>query len=256
MRKTNVGRKKKFETSKLLEICDSYFKNNSVHGQINATLIAKYATEVLGFENIDYYHFTRDKDVKKLIDDYNNYNVNLVKYDQTTFISLNPDTFMERFKSEPKIAKILLRQFSDRYQSLNQTTIELEKKCLVYENKLSKIEYEIKKLKSENHELREKNKLYRAENISLSNYKNFTDKVKMFEYLKSKGLIQSLDEENLKLLLSNTGLYSTNHFNHVEHDIGDSYVENELNNEINNQQINEKSLDVSKAIKTLENKLR
>ncbi len=210
MTNKKLGRKERFTTEKLSSIIDSYFTNNKVYGQVKATKIAEYAEKELGYEGIKYYHFNRNLDIKSIIDDANNlYEFNTTS-DKQTFIPFNSDKFFDTYKNDPKSTKIVLRQFANRYEELNLNVLDLETFKLKYEAKIESLENENKKLKEKSSELRNTNKGLSENYTKLKKFKKFSDKVVMLAYLKGQGLVTSLDEENLKILLANCNLVTLN----------------------------------------------
>lgn len=205
-----VGRKERFTTEKLSSIIDSYFANNKVYGQVNATKIAEYAEKELGYEGIKYYHFNRNSEIKFIIDDANNIYEYSTTSDKQTFIPFNSDKFFDTYKNDPKATKIVLRQFANRYEELNLKILEFETFKLQYEAKIERLQNENKKLKEKSSELRNINKGLSENSTKLKNFKRFSDKVAMLAYLKGQGLVANLDEENIRLLLSNCNLVTFN----------------------------------------------
>lgn len=205
-----VGRKERFSTEKLSSIIDSYFANNKVYGQVNATQIAEYAEKSLGYEGIKYYHFNRNPEIKSIIDDSNNIFQFNISNNKQTFIPFNSDKFFETYKNDPKSTKIILRQFANRYEELNLKVLELETIKLQYEAKIENLENQNTNLKKKSREMKQRNESISKSCIKLQNFKKFSDKVAMLSYLKQQGLIASLDEENLRLLLANCNLINFN----------------------------------------------
>lgn len=208
-----VGRKERFDTKKLSSIIDSYFNNNKVYGQITATKISEYAEKQLGYDGIKYYHFSRNPEIKSIINDINNiYKFNKTN-DKQTFIPFNSDKFFDNYKNDTKTTKLVLRQFANRYENLNLKVLDFETLKLQYEAKIESLENENKKLYEQSKELRNSNKRISENYRKVKKFKKFSDKVFMLKYLKEQGLIASLDEENLRILLANCNLNTDDSFN-------------------------------------------
>ncbi|MBZ9634639.1 hypothetical protein [Clostridium sp. FP1] len=213
MSEKKVGRKQRFTYEVLKSILDSYFDpdNNKIYGQTTATKIAEYAEKTLGIEGIKYYHFNRNEKIKSRIHETNN----IYEFDQTTknentLVAFNPDRFLEVYKNDPKMMKIVLRRFSDKYENLNRQVLDLQTLKLKYEAKISKLDNENKQLNEKLKDLMHVNNATKTQSNKLEKFKKFSEKGVMLKYLKDQGLIRSLDEENLSILLANCNLIDSN----------------------------------------------
>ncbi|MBU3187222.1 hypothetical protein [Clostridium estertheticum] len=213
MGEKKVGRKQRFTYEALENILDSYFDadNNKIYGQTTATKIAEYAEKTLGIEGIKYYHFNRNEKIKTRIHETNN----IYKFDQTTenentLVAFNPDRFLELYKNDPRMMKIVLRRFSDKYETLNRNVLDLQTLKLKYETNIIKLENENNLLNKKLKDLININNATKTQSKKLEKFKKFSEKGVMLKYLKDQGLINSLDEENLSILLANCDLIDSN----------------------------------------------
>ena len=205
-----AGRKKRFTTEMLESIVDTYFDRNTVFGQVTATDIANFAVNELGYEDIRYFHFTRNKEVKELIEQTNHINQSGDTSNINTLIEFNSDKFLETYKKDEKTQKVVLRRFANRHSELNQKVLEMKHKENQYKLEIEKLKDENKKLKEKNKDINEKNKRLSQINARLNKFKVLDEQMKMREYLQSKNLLNGIDEENLMIILQkcNFGLSS------------------------------------------------
>ncbi|GAA3646199.1 hypothetical protein [Asaccharospora irregularis] len=196
-----AGRKKRFTTEMLENIVDTYFDRNTVFGQVTATDIANFAVNELGYEDIRYFHFTRNKEIKELIEQTNNINQSGDTSNINTLIEFNSDKFLETYKKDEKTQKVVLRRFADRHSELNQQVLEMKHKENQYKLEIEKLKDENKKLKEKSKDISEKNKQLSKINARLNKFKVLDEQIKMREYLKSNNLLNGIDEENLMIIL-------------------------------------------------------
>ncbi len=90
-----AGRKRKYTTEVLESIVDEYFNKTAVFGQVSATDIANFAINELGYKDIRYFHFTRNKEIKELISKVNNLYQEGNIENNNVLIEFNPDKFMK-----------------------------------------------------------------------------------------------------------------------------------------------------------------
>lgn len=121
-----AGRKRKYTTEVLESIVDEYFNKTAVFGQVSATDIANFAINELGYKDIRYFHFTRNKEIKELISEVNNLYQEGNIENNNVLIEFNPDKFMKTYENDKKTQIIVLRHFADRYNELNHKVLELE----------------------------------------------------------------------------------------------------------------------------------
>lgn len=197
-----AGRKRRFTTKMLNSIVDTYFEKKEVFGQVTATQIAKYAEEELGYKGIIYQHFTRDKVVKKYIDDINeNYIVKNIDKGNT-YINFNADKFIESYKNNEKGMKIILSRFADRHNELNDKLRELEHKENNNKIEMDSILLKNKELNAKNTKLQSENNRLKLDNIQLKKFKKFYNEIIMRENLKQNNLFEVINDENLMIILN------------------------------------------------------
>jgi hypothetical protein len=196
---------KKYTTEMLKGIIDRFFAENKVFGQVTPSDIAKFARESLGYTKIIYQHFTRDKDSMEYINEINNAHSIGVWGDNQTIVEFNPDKFMETYGNDKKIQKIVLRQFADRHNALNQIVVDLRYTEVEYKKQIEELSGEIRKLKDTNRKLRNDNEKKSLAIKRLKRFKELEDQTKMREFLASKSLFNKMDSENLDMLLTKCG---------------------------------------------------
>lgn len=226
---------KKYTTKMLIEIIDRFFNENKVFGQVTPSDIAKFARENLGYTKIIYQHFTRDKNAKDYIEEINHAHGIGVSENNQTVVEFNPDKFMEAYGNDKKMQMIVLRQFAERHNALNQTVVDLRYAEVEYRKKIQELSAENRKLKDTNRKLRSDNEKKSLIIKRLKKFKELEDQIKMREFLASKSLFNKMDSENLDLLLTKCGFigesYSDIDYEDPEDlqstDNDDGYMEND-----------------------------
>ncbi|OSB11675.1 hypothetical protein B2H97_00790 [Paraclostridium bifermentans] len=202
-----VGRKPRYSVDTLNYYIDHYFENNKVFGQIDATEIARYVRKVFTEEKIQYYHFTRKPEIKNRINEINHiYTLETEENSKEVMIPFNSDQFLDTFKSNPKLMKVQLRLFAQRYEELNTRVIDYQEKYTSLENELMQLKESIQELIIKNKELSQVNQQLNQKNVKLKKFKKFNEAGEMLSYLKEKGLITTLNKDTLCTLLNNCTL--------------------------------------------------
>lgn len=221
---SNVGRPKRFSTEKLKEILDLFFqKNDIILGQLTGKRLADFAEKELGYKNIYYYHFTRDIEIKVLIDKINNESTYSFNYQSRkmnlVLLKADVNNFVKTYKNDEEKLKIFLTKFQTKYElilfELNKS--EAKNENLTIEN--NKINLVIKELKieienfkkmadcpDEIKELRRQNRELEMQNKSLRKIVKFQEEMKYFGMLKERGLINNIDYDNVQSLLKRNKL--------------------------------------------------
>lgn len=205
-----MGRKKEYTTEILKKIIQSFFDDNIVQGQVSASQLAEYANEKLGFEKVRYNTFTRDEEIKKFLDEINNSIPTVINENKGeskySFIKFNTDRFLDTYKNDEKMQRVVLRNFSNRYEKLNREVIELDKKNNNLNLENEALNKKVEKLKKEKKELKNKVDLLSTQNSNLKKFKRLDERLVLFDSLKQRGLVSELDYDNIRMMLINSGI--------------------------------------------------
>ncbi|MGG2196632.1 hypothetical protein [Paenibacillus validus] len=179
-----------FDTNELKEILHKFFKDNK-HKVMRLTFsnLAAYASQDLGISNIRYYHFARNEEINKMVEEYNQtlkssdimYTAN-----NNLFTTLNIKEFVKNNLGNAQQLTFYLTQLQENQKKLYDQTIDAE--------------FQIKKLQDQVRKLTEQKEKYRNKNKELS---------KLFDQLKEKTdvYIEALNLKDEKQLLK--ALHST-----------------------------------------------
>ncbi|MGG1215383.1 hypothetical protein ABHM93_03085 [Micromonospora provocatoris] len=180
-----MARHSKFSTDELKYILNQFVKEEK-HKimNMNYSNLAIYAAEELGLGGIAYYHFSRDKEINKLVKEYNKtLKSDLFKNlgEHNSFTSLNIKEFVKiNGKSEEKLT-FYLTQLQESQKKLYDRTIRME--------------LEKKALEKELHEVKIKRDSFKSKYKELIGYFN---KLKQRHHI----LAEALDREEEKQFLS------------------------------------------------------
>lgn len=232
-----AGRKKLYDTDTLKEIISRYFKEQAIFGQVTARDIAKYASEKLGFIGIDYYHFTRNKEIKEYISEINAAYLKCEGSNIHTVVDFNPDKVLAVYGNDDTMLKRILWQFANRHRTLNDDILKLKAEKINIEKYVEKLESEKNRLKER---LKEQDAIIAKKTNEVKNlkkFKKFIDKTYMLEYLKSHNLFNKLDEHNINLILNSLGCTDEAVVDCVEEDLIGHIDENEIDINIDGSNI-------------------
>lgn len=243
-----MARPKKFSTGELLSIVNKYLVENQYITKLKHSDLAKYSNE-LGYTEITYQDFCRNKEIKAFIDEYNRqkkmtmYSKN--NSDKLEKLNFNVDDVVDKNIKEVKQLKIILKIFKNIYDSGFDRIIKYEDIIKEYENKLKEQEKAIKDLKEKNTLLR--NKLSDSEKLYHSSRNNDKEKwiFLTIQYLIKESNITIKSEDQIIEILKNIG-YAKNEelinekdiikseFNNTDEDLQpQNIVESEKENEEN-----------------------
>lgn len=196
-----AGRKRKFDTKELLKIIDKYKQSGLMKGKISYSEIAEFAQIQLGYNDLRYYHISADKEVAKLIEEYNN--------TFSTFTGFFSQKGIENSISNINVLEFINTHYSNKqklimylenYKKTYDMTI---KELLSLESENKNIKKELEEVYKKNQELIDRNKILRDENKILKyDYKILSKKVSeigqrdLVDSLKSTGLVLEVEKED------------------------------------------------------------
>ncbi|WP_410496332.1 hypothetical protein QTL86_02015 [Cellulosilyticum sp. ST5] len=211
----NVGRPKKYTTQELKDIIDNYVANTKGLYKINATKVANYGVEVLGFKDLKYYIFNRNMEVKQYIKNMNQLTQgeHEISLGDTVFNSLDIQAYCKLSSSDLTIALKNLNQYI--YNVINSNTKILNENKRLKEEILN---YSLKQL-SDQKNRSEKEILLASEKESLKRdieiIKNDLGKIKS-EKKKLETAIEILWEQEATNILKRLGLLTLENDREIE----------------------------------------
>lgn len=192
-----MSKTSKYSTQNLIDIVVNYHKNAvRKNRKISFSDLAKYAQEELKYKDIRYYHFSRNEEVKQMIEYYNRnvFNKTINFWGENGFYSYDIEEMIKIWNKNPNQIRIDLICIRDEMENLHDLYIN-EKE----ENK--KLNVELERIKEENIELKKELKKaskYKAENQKLKMSLNEEYEKQMVSALKSTKIypIEILDKKN------------------------------------------------------------
>lgn len=114
-----MGKARKISTDELIQIIQRYVSSNPYVGKLKYSDLVSYSKKI-GYSNLIYQDFSRNLEIKQLINEFNEKNtlLNANKIDSTNGfkkITLNVDTIVETYANDKKTQKALLNIFKDSY---------------------------------------------------------------------------------------------------------------------------------------------
>lgn len=203
----NAGKKRDFEDEVLLKIIDM-FLINEYRGEINASLLARYASENFeGFSKIRYYHFTNHEIPKNKIEEIQQEKRRkFVSAELYSFQNIQIDSFVEKYyNNKPKLREVLNalqigeKAMFDRMVRLeaHNNKLELELKKIQDFEENSKII--IKEFKKRNKDLQDKVK-------DLQNLVEVDNQIEMYKYVSKKTFMSGDVAEQYRKILLKCGI--------------------------------------------------
>lgn len=209
-KKSTAGRGRKYTTEQLMNIIDKFIESKEFIVKLKYTELEEFAKTSLGFEDVSYQDFRRNKEVKEAIDEFNNANTkaNIKGSLPTTtkMVKFHVDSFVEKYSNKPDTQKVILNMFNQRYE---ESFVELAKKnneIENYKNKILELESQIADLKSKNVGLSVSNRELTKINARLNKQLEFNLNIELYEDLLERKIVSPMDAENIKILLKNAGL--------------------------------------------------
>jgi hypothetical protein len=196
------GRKRKFSTEQLINVIRSYVDTEKYITKLTYISLAKFAKESMDYTNIVYNDFMRNPEVKKVIHEFNEKRslvceLKTSQSSELTFVSFEVDEFVDRYQKNIKLQRVLLHKFNENYKKAFN---EVKR----YSKEIKNMHGQIEELNNKLRRLSEINKVLRLENNELKHYKTINKKkekserkIEMYSELLRKGLISSLEGEDL-----------------------------------------------------------
>jgi hypothetical protein len=196
-----LSKEKKFTTEELFDIIHKFIQGNKKkdYKQITFSNIARFANEELHIQGIEYYHFSRNKEVKDKIKEFKKtLNEDIVQYtaDNSYFANLNVKEFVKNNHDKPDRLLKHLTNIQEMHKKLYDRTLDAEFKVKELEKKLADISSQKEEYKVKYKELKKENEWLRQE---IRAYKEALD-------LKEEGqLIDALNSTGLYLVQKENG---------------------------------------------------
>lgn len=209
--KKSVGRKRKYSEEELREMIDKYVEAHPFVLKLQFKKIAEYANEHLNLEReVSYQDFRRNPVIKSEIEGFNNTNtqpnLKITKGTGTKIVRLNVESFVDKYSNNPKMQKVLLNKFNQKYEDAFIELSKKDKKEQECKEKILELENSIKELKDKNTRLSVENRKLNSLNAKLNKQLDFRLNLDLYEDLISRKIISSIDAENIRILLANAGL--------------------------------------------------
>lgn len=214
--KETKGRKKVYTDKIMMEIMEEYCNRNPHVMKLVPNKLAKFAQEEFGYTKIRYSQFTNSPAIKKRIDDFNETHNKILmpnKVSKDKFAKINTDALVDAYYKEPLKLKSAMRQFNDKYMNVCKDVIKQRHLISDLNNELENLNQRIIELENKNKELikrcaesAKKNKDSAAKIANANRVEKFMRSLDVYEHLLEKGMVERMDEDNLKLLLFNAGL--------------------------------------------------
>lgn len=163
-----MSKPSKYSTQNLINIIVSYNENAiRKNRKISFSNLAEYAQEELGYQDIRYYHFSRNKEIKQMIEEYNTKVFkNTISFigEDGVFYTQNIEEMIKIWDKNPDKIKLdmscirnMIENFRELYinekeknKKLNLELEQIKEEKIALKNKLQKV----KKYKEENQRLK------------------------------------------------------------------------------------------------------
>lgn len=197
-----AGRGKKYTVSDLRMIIEKCCEVAVDYEKLNVATLVKYANK-LGYTDINAYHFTKEPEIKELIEALGRDSSFLLNSNEKENFMiqhaniLKADDVVDAFRTKPLKLKLILRDFSKKYEALKLDYLNISMqfgKVKEEVAKLQQLEQDYKKLKDERD-------YYKKEYERISQYDALNDKLFMLQRLNETGIKVNLSEATFQSLL-------------------------------------------------------
>lgn len=203
-----MARQKKMTDDMLLNIIKDYLDNNTHVTKIKYSDLVKHSDK-MGYENVIYHDFTRNKKVKEFVDIFNEKhdisNYFKTENDDLKKVTFNVDSLVDKNSKDANKLKVLLKVYKKNYDNafLKIDNLEAEKRTLA--EKVKEQEEIIKKLKDDNKKLKNEIKVAKSDDIKESELIDKQFVINGIQYLLEKGNVKITDKNDLTDVLKNLG---------------------------------------------------
>jgi hypothetical protein len=164
--------------------------------------IARYAKEELHIQRIEYYHFSRNKEINNRIKEFKKtLKEDIVKYtaDNSYFANLNVKEFVKCNINNPDRLIKLLMNIQEMHKKLYDRTVNAELKVRELEKKLADVYSQKEDYKAKYKELKKESELMKQEIKAYKEVLEIKEEGQLIEALNSTGLylVQKENEDTL-----------------------------------------------------------
>lgn len=199
-----MANKKKFSSEELINLVKGYVANTKYLNKIKYSDLVKYA-EKIGYENIIYLDFSRDKKVKELINNFNE-KIKLTDYNKINSsinpINLDVNYIVDNCHSDKRNQKVILNMFKDNYNSLCKELANIKDINDNLNKTIAEQEVQINKLKEQL--TKEKEEKLKLKSIEYKTNLNIDRTIKALNYLIDKKCIKILSENDFEHIIKKT----------------------------------------------------
>lgn len=177
-----AGRKQKFTEEELLKVID-HFLINEYKYDINASMLAEYANEKLGFEGVYYYHFNKKKAVKAKIEDIKKIRVRqslpseLMYYQDSEIDAIAEKCYDDKVKLRSILLESRQREISMYKESVRLTKENRELKSRIKDN-----EKKYRELEQDNNSKKKENIILSKKVAKLQKLIDVDNQMKLLQY--------------------------------------------------------------------------
>ncbi|AMQ22062.1 hypothetical protein HNQ34_003031 [Anoxybacillus tepidamans] len=199
-----MSKEKKFTTEELYDILHKFFQDNKNKNikKVSFSNIARYAKEELHIQGIEYYHFSRNKEINNRIKEFKKtLKEDIVQYtaDNSYFANLNVKEFVKCNINNPDRLIKLLMNIQEMHKKLYDRTVNAELKVRELEKKLADVYSQKEDYKAKYKELKKESELMKQEIKAYKEVLEIKEEGQLIEALNSTGLylVQKENEDTL-----------------------------------------------------------
>lgn len=198
-----AGRGKKYTVNDLKTIIEKCCEIIPEHEKLNVTTLVKYAQK-LGYTDINTYHLTKEPEIKQLVDALGrDSSLLLNREEQENFMLqhaniLKADDLVDAFRTKPLQLKIILRDFSRKYEDLKLDYLNISMQLRKAKEEISELQQLIDGHKT----IEQECNYYKKEYNRISKYDALNDKLFMLQRLNEMGTKVNLSEEAFRSLIN------------------------------------------------------
>lgn len=208
-----MARKTNFSTDELIQLLETYVSGIHSFNELQVVKVAQYCRDVLNIPNITYQNFTRNKEIKEWIADYNKkIHARVINTGDSIIFPENMidvNDAIRRYKNTEEMKEFLssinrqmskqndlCRTFSSQYQDCEKDLSELQKSKELLEQQVNDLNEKLKCSITENKRLRKENKSLRKQETTVKKYLDrYIYSPNLCKHLRDIGIIVN-DEDN------------------------------------------------------------